>query len=70
MAETEVETTAAAEAAKATSSPCSHSLPFARTLTPGWAKDLRGKPLVHRPTLSFFKNTELNLGYAFLALQV
>ena len=30
--------------------PCPHTLPFAWTLAPGLARDLRGKPLVLRPT--------------------
>ena len=45
----EVELTATAEAAEMTTVPCPYSLPFPRTLAPGRARDLRGKPVVHRP---------------------
>ena len=46
----EVEPTAVAEAAEATSPPCLHSFPLVRTLILGQARDLGGKPLVHGPT--------------------
>ena len=50
VGETEVEPTEVLEAAEVTSPPCYHSIPFARTLAPGWARDLYGKPPVQRPT--------------------
>jgi hypothetical protein len=53
MAEMEVEPTAAAEAVEVTSPSCLHSLPFSGTLEPGWARNLRGKPVVQRPTVTF-----------------
>ena len=53
-AEMEVEPTVAAEAEEVTSPPCWHLLPFARTLAPGWARDLCGKPLVQRPAVPHY----------------
>lgn len=49
----EVEPTAAAEAVEVTSPSCLHSLPFSGTLEPGWARNLCGKPVVQRPTVTF-----------------
>jgi hypothetical protein len=57
----EVEPTSAAEAAKATSPPYLHSLLFVGTLGPSQARDLQGKPLVHRPIASCCDDNGLNL---------
>lgn len=51
MAEMEVEPTVAAQAPETASPPCPHLLLFAGTLTPGQARDLHAKSMVHRPAL-------------------
>lgn len=56
MAETKMEPTGAGEAAELTPTCCLHSLPFARTLTPSQARDLRGKPPVYRPKKVYHEN--------------
>jgi hypothetical protein len=64
--DTEVKATAATEAAVSTPPSCSHSLSFSRILTPGQARDLHGKPPVHksintRRETTPLKKQELNL---------
>jgi hypothetical protein len=57
--EEELESTAATEAAVSTPPSCSHSFLFAGMLTPGQARDLHGKPLVHMPSNTRRETTPL-----------
>lgn len=66
---TEVEATAAEEAVEVISPPCLHSLPFAWTLSPRWARDLCEKPPVHSPTETSMEGLgESALGRAGISL--